>query len=112
MTCTNEQLEKIDNAMGALGGFVERMGGGLTAWWINIDPPEVKPQRYALVTFYEGDHEGDPDEPHWMVGLYDEDFSIGDAKEFHDDKTFAEAVSIVTGWADHARRERNGGVEQ
>lgn len=114
MTCTNEQLEKITNAMEALGGFVEQMGGGLTAWWINIGAVEndEPAKRFALVTYYCDDHEGDPDERVWVAGLYDDEHTIGAAEQLHADISFDEAVSIVTGWADHARRERNGGVEQ
>jgi hypothetical protein len=100
MTCTNEQLEKIDNAMGALHGYVEQMGGGLTAWWINLGPAgsDEPSKRYALVTHHESDHEGDPDEPVWIAGLYSENYSIGDAEEYRADVTFDAAVEIVRGW--------------
>jgi hypothetical protein len=49
----------------AMDGHVEQMGGGATAWWVQLDL-----DHYALITHYEADHEGPADDPNWILGLY------------------------------------------
>jgi hypothetical protein len=97
----------LEAAIMALGGYVEHMGGGTSAWWFNLDAVDGidAPARfYALVTFYEGDHEGDPDQPHWMAGLYKDD---GDQQLCADNLTLAQALQRVEWWRDEQRRLRN-----
>lgn len=83
-------LEIIDNMVTPLGAYVEQMGGGTTAWRVNL------PQdRYALITFHDADHEGNPAAPHWMAGRYAEGM---DQLDLHADRTLAQAVAIVRCW--------------
>jgi hypothetical protein len=48
-----------------MDGHIEQMGGGTTAWWVQLDH-----DHYALITHYEADHEGPADDPNWILGLY------------------------------------------
>lgn len=93
---------RIEEAVAPLGGRIEHMGGGLTAWWFDID---TAASRYALLTYYEGDHEGPPEAPHWMAGLYDG--AAGEQLLCHDALSFHGALARVIGWSDEARRLRN-----
>ena len=93
------------STMGALGGYVEHMGGGCRAWWINLGEAvgDEPAPAYALITDVDGSSiDGDPDAPEWMVGRY-LTVEHGDAAELHDGKTFAEAVAIVTAWREAAK---------
>ena len=95
----------MQQAMDALGAYIEPMGGGNTAWWINLGQPESDEPApaYALITDDSGcDHDGDPNAATWMVGRYVE-AELGEAAELHCDKTFSEAVAIVRGWVEAAK---------
>lgn len=83
-------LEAVENMVTPLGAYVAQTGGNCTAWRID------RGSEYALITFYEGDHEGDPKEAHWMVGRYTVD--VPDSINFCDDVTLADAVAMVRLW--------------
>ena len=84
-----DECREVEAACQALDGHIEQMGGGTTAWWFTIGA------RYALVTHYEADHMGPPEDPNWMAGLYEDGM---DQVEFAADLTLEQALERVKGW--------------
>jgi hypothetical protein len=77
--------------------YVDPMGDGQTAWWINVGHMYVHTpkQRYALITHHESDAYGNPNEKVWMSGFYGVDC---DQLELESDITLEQALSNVRLW--------------
>ena len=88
-----------------LGAHVEAMGGGSSAWWIDLGTAaDGQPAPgYALITDDSGlDHDNDPRRAIWMVGRY-VTAEHGETAELHDGKTFWDACAIVRAWVEAAK---------
>lgn len=86
-------LEIIENAITPLGGYVENLGGNTTGWWFNLDK-----DHYALVTYADVSHEGDPADRNWMAGRYFKGEWDGEEMACHVDVSFDEALNYIRTW--------------